>query len=88
MISISHNAAKGSVRSVYCLVVDNNAGVKSMCHRIIYAFLIQLWIPASLGHLRDQSSSALSMIFHWDFPISPKLIIQSAKKELKSLYGL
>ena len=31
-------------RSVYYLVVDNNAGVRSMCHRIIYASLIQLWI--------------------------------------------
>ena len=58
-----------------------------MCQRIIYTFLIQLWIQAGLGHLRDQSSSTWSLISHGDFPISPNSA-NSAHNELKSLCGL
>ena len=58
-----------------------------MCQRIIYTFLIQLWIQAEPGNMRDQSSSAWSLIFHGDFPISPNSA-HSAHNELKSLCGL
>ena len=68
---------------MYYLVVDNNAGVKCKCHRIIYAFLIQLWIPAWLGHMRDQSFSAWSVIFHGDFLIFQNLMIHSVQNQFK-----
>ena len=69
----THNVWIGQrQRSVYYLVVDNNAGVKGMCRRMIYASLIQLWISAWLGHMRDQSNSAWPVVFHGDFSDFPK----------------